>query len=184
MPYKNPADAKKYRDDHRELARVYMAWYRKAHPEKMAQLKRDWADKVGRKNITERRREYHRIRYQSNRSLYNARQREYRRVNSDKVYEKEIKRKFGMTLGDKRDIWIQQGKKCKICCRDIALRSSHIDHIHNSKPAVIRGLLCGSCNRGLGLFGDSAVRLHAAAHYLADINSFPEANGFCPAKTG
>ena len=39
-----------------------------------------------------------------------------------------------------------------------------VDHCHNTE--VIRGLLCGDCNRGLGLFHDNPELLRMAAEYL------------------
>ena len=40
----------------------------------------------------------------------------------------------------------------------------HIDHCHVS--GVVRGLLCLTCNTGLGMFGDSVNLLDAAKQYL------------------
>lgn len=167
MPYKNLEDIKRYRDAHKEKMRVYSKEYRESHPEQMAQYKRDWTKKIGPQNITARRREYHRVRYENNKEHHLALGKEYRRNNSDKVYEKEIKRKFGWTLADKKACWLSQDKKCKICRCDIGLRSSHIDHIHGSNPIIIRGLLCVNCNIGIGNFMDDPIRLRAAADYLS-----------------
>lgn len=58
---------------------------------------------------------------------------------------------------------IEQRGQCAICARKIG-KDAHRDHCHES--GKWRGLLCGSCNRGLGLFGDDPDVLLAAAFYL------------------
>ena len=57
-----------------------------------------------------------------------------------------------------------QNKCCKICCRHIDLENSAIDHNHIT--GHIRGLLCTTCNRALGLFKDSPKILESALDYL------------------
>jgi hypothetical protein len=56
-----------------------------------------------------------------------------------------------------------QDNKCAICNTSVS-GNLHIDHCHNSNK--IRGLLCGSCNRGLGLFKDNSAVLASAIKYL------------------
>lgn len=56
---------------------------------------------------------------------------------------------------------LQQGL-CAICQHETAVL--HIDHCHENNK--VRGLLCGSCNRGLGMFKDNPELLKAAAEYL------------------
>lgn len=48
---------------------------------------------------------------------------------------------------------------CKTCSK-AAVRKWNKDH------PELRGLLCGNCNSGIGLLGDSTERLEAALAYL------------------
>jgi len=55
----------------------------------------------------------------------------------------------------------QQGSKCGICGQ---VGELVIDHDHTT--GKFRGLLCSTCNKGLGHFSDSSVLLENAARYL------------------
>lgn len=70
-------------------------------------------------------------------------------------------RRYGITR-DQRDRQAEiQDHRCAICSVETGL---HTDHCH--EDGIVRGLLCGSCNRGLGMFGDDVTRLEAAVAYL------------------
>jgi hypothetical protein len=65
---------------------------------------------------------------------------------------------------------------CGICeTTDPGKRDFHIDHDHSCCPGgmaqkcgqCVRGLLCASCNHGLGNFRDDPALLEAAVRYLA-----------------
>jgi Recombination endonuclease VII len=65
----------------------------------------------------------------------------------------------------------KQGDRCAICQRKVKLV---VDHNHgccsNKRGCVrcVRGLLCNQCNSGIGMLGDSATRVAAAARYLEE----------------
>ena len=60
-------------------------------------------------------------------------------------------------------------KQCRICrTYDSGNRRWHIDHDHQS--GEFRGLLCTSCNGGLGFFRDNIEILRNAINYLRDFN--------------
>lgn len=71
--------------------------------------------------------------------------------------------RYGLTWEDELRIISSQGGKCPIC-GGIPERAFDIDHDHAT--GEFRGFLCGRCNKGLGLLGDSIEGLEAALHYL------------------
>lgn len=65
-----------------------------------------------------------------------------------------------------------QDRRCAIC-RVEFVRTPHIDHCHET--GRVRGLLCGQCNTGLGMFEDSVARMNVAIKYLlnTEVSSNP-----------
>lgn len=68
-----------------------------------------------------------------------------------------------------------QGGRCAICQTNDPGAYHHwcVDHDHRCCPgrgqscgACVRGILCPACNKGIGLLGDEAATLLAAANYL------------------
>lgn len=57
---------------------------------------------------------------------------------------------------------------CAICTAEIDAESCRIDHHHGT--GKVRGLLCVSCNTGIGLLKDSPDVLMSAAAYLRKHN--------------
>lgn len=74
-------------------------------------------------------------------------------------------RRYGITVADYDQMLVAQNGVCKIC-RQVCVtgRSLSVDHCHET--GKVRGLLCASCNNGLGRFKDNALLLRAAAEYL------------------
>lgn len=80
-------------------------------------------------------------------------------------YTNNVKRrgKYGITPEQYVAMVKDQRGLCAICERPMT-RHPHIDHCHET--GVIRGLLCYTCNVGLGSFGDDPERLRSAAKYV------------------
>jgi hypothetical protein len=78
-----------------------------------------------------------------------------------------LKRNFNITLEKYNEILISQNYKCCICNNyETSYRNEvlSVDHCHNT--GKIRGLLCNTCNRALGLFKDNVELLTNAIKYL------------------
>lgn len=78
----------------------------------------------------------------------------------------------GMSFDDYLEMQAKQRFVCAICEQPERAVNAHslkrkelaIDHCHDT--GKVRGLLCSSCNRGLGLFADDPQLLQRAADYL------------------
>ena len=94
----------------------------------------------------------------------------YRKNNLERVKEiqrrSKFKGRYGITVFDFEEIFKKQGYKCKICgIMKLDLKELFcLDHNHNNSK--IRGVLCKSCNSGLGFFKDDINRLKEAIKYL------------------
>lgn len=89
------------------------------------------------------------------------------RANPDAVWARNIKSKFGITPAQYEALLAAQGGRCAVCGASVGAahqKRLHVDHDH--RTGVIRGLLCGQCNNGIGRFGDNPELLRAAAAYL------------------
>lgn len=71
---------------------------------------------------------------------------------------------FGLTDKEYGDKLTAQGGVCAVCRSHQRYQRLASDHDH--KTGKLRGLLCMNCNRGIGRFFDSSLRLRAAADYL------------------
>jgi len=89
-------------------------------------------------------------------------QQKYRANNPDSYKSAKLKSKYGISLIELNNMKEKQGNSCLICTKPTI--ELVVDHCHQEKH--IRGLLCPSCNKGLGFFKDSTNSLHNAIIYL------------------
>lgn len=82
--------------------------------------------------------------------------------------------KWGISLKEFEEILIAQGGGCAICGERVNPDGGRlaVDHDHDCCPGkrscgkCVRGVLCGPCNKGLGLLRDSPELLTKAIDYL------------------
>jgi len=77
----------------------------------------------------------------------------------------KLKKKYNLTLENFNVLKIKQKSSCAICKNKLKIgNGTHVDHCH--KTGDVRGLLCNSCNRGIGYLQDSIEILKSAVNYL------------------
>lgn len=121
-------------------------------------------------------------RYAKNRDEHIAKVQEWRRRNPKKFEEwkrrnreenKEriaasnrrghLRRKYGLTLEEYDFLRASQGDRCLIC--GVGEEGGlHVDHDH--RTGRVRGLLCGKCNKAIGLLREDPALFDAASSYL------------------
>jgi len=79
------------------------------------------------------------------------------------LYNKE--RNYGLSSEGYYALLNKFNYRCGIC---LSKHNLEVDHCHTT--GKVRGILCGICNRGLGLFKDNPEYLTQACNYLKDSN--------------
>ncbi len=95
----------------------------------------------------------------------------YRTNNHRKFVSAKLKAVYGITLEDYETLHKKQKGRCAICNKPNPYNRRWrrptrlaIDHHHGTRQ--IRGLLCHTCNNGLGCFKDDVRLLELALEYL------------------
>ena len=75
--------------------------------------------------------------------------------------------KYGIDLQDYNSMFEEQEGCCAICNKHQTelSRVLVVDHCHETNE--VRGLLCSTCNTGIGLLGDNKQALKKALEYLS-----------------
>lgn len=95
-------------------------------------------------------------------------QRKWYIKNKKKAREYWLVSTYGIDNEEYNSLFEKQEGRCAICRKHQAefKRALAVDHCHESQK--IRGLLCTSCNNGLGRFKDSKEFLANAIKYLSN----------------
>lgn len=99
--------------------------------------------------------------YAANRDRLTKQKREFRLANPDHMKDMKLRSAYGLSLSEFNQMSAKQNECCAICGEKGQL---HVDHNHET--GAIRGLLCGHCNRGIGMFKDDPRRMVSAIDYL------------------
>jgi hypothetical protein len=97
--------------------------------------------------------------------VWNETHREHRR-------EYEIVKRYGITLTQKDELLAAQGGVCAICGTNKPARRWVVDHDHTCCSGIktcgfcVRGILCESCNAGIGSLQDNPEVIRQAAKYV------------------
>jgi hypothetical protein len=100
--------------------------------------------------------------------------REWQKKNRTPVKEKDrdLQRKFGITLEQYNEMLAAQNGVCALCGQPEKVidkrsgkpRSLAVDHHHDT--GKVRALLCMACNQGIGNMQESVAKLQKAVQYL------------------
>lgn len=88
----------------------------------------------------------------------------YYRTHKEVQNDRRRRQKLGVPIGTYAAKLAEQGGGCAICGKIPGNRAHHLDHCHET--GEVRGVLCPSCNRGIGAMRDDVELLQAAIDYL------------------
>jgi len=93
--------------------------------------------------------------------------REYYHRHPARRADAHLRWRLGIPAGTYDRMLAEQDGKCAICGTDKAGgNGKRLSVDHNADTGAVRGLLCSSCNNGLGRFAHDADRLNTAADYI------------------
>lgn len=123
--------------------------------------------------IRKNRQENNRRWFKKNKERRKLYSKEYRSnpITRKKTRERELKRKYNITIADEKEMYNNQNGKCAICNYKFkeydsgsSCNNFMVDHCHTT--GKIRGLLCGNCNRGIGLLLENKKTIKNIIIYL------------------
>lgn len=134
--------------------------WRDRNPEKAQAAGSRW-----RQNNPDKEREKSRRYHAANKAKKNQQSREWYENNKERAEDLRLKAEYGISLEQKRLMFVAQDGKCAACASSFdKLGDLHVDHRHDD--SLVRGLLCGGCNRALGILKDCPSRISKLLNYI------------------
>lgn len=84
-------------------------------------------------------------------------------------WERHLRENYQLTPEQFNALWVKQNGQCAICEIHLMPKGRKLDAVtidHNHDTGEVRGLLCRSCNHGIGHLKDDPKVLRKAAEYL------------------
>lgn len=154
-----------------ERKKIAQDKYRKSHPDKVAAAKKRHYEKHKEK-INENSRLWRKNNPDQRSASYKSWLESKTQEELKELYLKGNLARFGITIEEYRAKLEEQEYRCKICNIHQSEIGENkrlvIDHCHETNK--IRGLLCPTCNLGLGHFRDSIDTLQSAINYLKNLS--------------
>jgi hypothetical protein len=94
------------------------------------------------------------------------RARYYKNLNKEELKNKQLQRKFGISLEYYNQMLVEQNYKCDCCKKNVKDNKKllAVDHCH--KTNKIRGLLCNNCNAALGFIKEDIEIAQNLINYI------------------
>lgn len=137
------AYAKQWRDNNKDKMRKYRADYVASHQSKIKDYNAKW--------------------HADNREVHIEQCKKWNKTHPDRVFDLHLQRQYGITKSQYDTLFVEQDGKCAICGQQ---SSEKLQTDHNHITGEVRGLLCGTCNKVLGLVKDNQNTLHKMLEYL------------------
>ena len=109
---------------------------------------------------------YGRANYRRNRAKFCAKSRRNYRLKPEIRLRADLKARYDMSLESFQALLAEQNGVCAICGLPETGKFTRLSVDHEHSSGLVRGLLCNSCNSGLGRLKDSPELLERAAEYL------------------
>jgi hypothetical protein len=141
------------KEQKRERNRVAAKKWRDANPERAREIARRSREKY---------KDVYKARYAPRQSAYAKKYRAS--LTLDERRDRDLRKKYGITLADYTRMWTQQLGLCAICDVPLETRRPHVDHDHDT--GVVRAILCQHCNQAIGMIFESPYLAGRLASYL------------------